>query len=129
MTKPSPAIAVPSHDFQFTGRELATLPLSTLLGLVAIVALTHVLNLAGWLPAPARVEEAERVIVRHRFEMLRRPSAAEVVIIGDSTSAINIQAPSLGRQLPGRPEVLNQGMFMGLELGIYGDAAGDFIRH
>ncbi len=118
-----------SHEFQFGVRTLARLLAPTLVGFVGLISLLQLLNLVGWLPPAAPVESSDEVLMRQRFEATRLPSSAEVIIIGDSSSAINVEAPLLGTWLPGSPEVLNQGMFMGIGMDIYGEAAGEFIRH
>ena len=124
-----PSAETRSHEFQFAGAALVPVFGPTLAGFVGVVALLHLLNLLNWLPPHAPVESPDEVLMRRRFEMTRAPSAAEVVIIGDSSSAIDVEAPLLGELLPGKPEVLNQGMYMGIGMDIYGEAAGEFIRH
>lgn len=125
----SHSVEAGSHEFQFTGAALVPVFGPTLAGFVGVVALLHLLNVLHWLPPYAPVESPDEVLMRRRFEMTRAPSAAEVVIIGDSSSAIDVEAPLLGELLPGKPEVLNQGMYMGIGMDIYGEAAGEFARH
>jgi len=128
MNQPPPATSR-SHEFQFPASALAVSVAPTLVAFSALVIGLHLLNSLDWLPAPESVEGTDRVVMSRRAEMARSPSAAEVLIIGDSSSAIGVEAPLLGELLPGRPEVLNQGMFMGIGMDIYGQAAGEFVRH
>lgn len=125
----SPPATSRSHEFQFPASALAVSIAPTLVAFSALVIMLHLLNWLDWLPAPQPVEGTDRVVMSRRVEMARSPSAAEVLIIGDSSSAIGVEAPLLGELLPGRPEVLNQGMFMGIGMDIYGQAAGEFVRH
>ncbi|MBI1177547.1 hypothetical protein GC207_08925 [bacterium] len=124
-----PSTPATSHELQFKAGELVRVFAPTLLGVAAIVLLLHFLSLAGWLPVAAPVESPDEVLMRRRYDMSRAPSDANVIIIGDSTSGIDVQAALLTRLLPDGNEVLNQGMFMGIGMDIYGDAAGEFIKH
>lgn len=117
-----------SHEFQFPASALAATVAPTVIAFSALVIVLHFLNWLDWLPAPVVAEGAEQIIVKQRFATIYSPSTAEVLIIGDSSSAIGVEAILLGRLLPSRPEVLNLGMFMGVGLDIYGEVAGAFIR-
>lgn len=127
--KDFPSTSSASHELQVTAADLLRALVPTVNAVVAIVMSLHFLNMVGWLPAAAPVESPDEVLMRRRFDMSRAPSAANVIIIGDSTSGIDVQAALLTRLLPDHTEVLNQGMFMGIGMDIYGDAAGEFITH
>jgi hypothetical protein len=124
-----PTDASRSHEFQFPASALAVLVAPTLVAFSTLVIALHLLNGLDWLPAPQFVESPEHILIRERARMTRTEHPAEVVIIGDSSSAIGVVAPRLGELLPGRLEVLNQGLFMGVGMDLYGQAAGEFIRH
>lgn len=124
-----PSTPATSHDFQFKAGELTWAFSPTLFGVVAIVLSLHLLNVAGWLPVATPVESPDELLMHRRFDMSRAPSDANVIIIGDSTSGIDVQAALLTRLLSDGTEVLNQGMFMGIGMDIYGDAAGEFVKH
>ncbi len=117
-----------SHEFEFRGHELIRLLAPTLTGFAVMIVLLQSLNHLAWLPEAAPVASSDEVLMRRRLEMTQAESPAQVLVIGDSSSSIDVEAPLLGGLLPGAPEVLNQGMFMGIGMDIYGEAAGEFIR-
>ncbi|GEM_PF-1387592 len=120
----------PSHDFLYSGADIARVLLASLGGFIAVVLLLHAFNMLGWLPKPVRVEGTEQAMIRRRMLMAKSDAPAAILIVGDSSSAISVKAPLLSELLPGRPAVLNQGLFMFLNFAVYADAATQFIdRH
>jgi hypothetical protein len=68
-------------------------------------------------------------MMRQRHDFARSGDAAEVLIIGDSTALMGVDAVRLTGKLPGRPRVYNLGLFLGLPLTAYGEAAAGFITN
>ena len=119
-----------SHEFQFAGAALVPVFGPTLAGFVGVVALLHFLNLLNWLPPPKPALTGDEFVMRNRFETAMSGEPAEVLIIGDSSSVMGVDASALGPLLPGQPRVYNLGLFLGLPMEVYAEAAQKFIeRH
>ncbi|HAV61199.1 MAG TPA: hypothetical protein DCY13_02400 [Verrucomicrobiales bacterium] len=117
------------HGFDFSVPQLAGVLIPIVLGFALLIGLLQALAAFKWLPTARPVQGFDEVLLSHRHTMLRADHPAEIIVIGDSSSAVNIEAPLLSRLLPAEPRVLNQGMFMGIDMAIYGQAAGNFIKH
>lgn len=118
-----------SHEFQFGGRALARLLAPTLAGIGALVAILQLFNVAGWLPPRKPALTGDEFVMRNRMEIALSRDPAEVLIIGDSSSVMGVDAAELQLMLPGKPPVYNLGLFLGLPMEAYAEAAQKFIGH
>jgi len=118
-----------SHEFHFTAPGAAALGVPTLIAFVVLVAGLHLLHELGWLPAPAPVLTGDEFVMRNRHEAALSNDPAELLIIGDSSAAMGVDAQALSVHLPGHPPAYNLGLFLGLPMEVYAEAAQKFIEH
>jgi len=118
-----------SHAFAFGKGDLFRALMPVLAGFLMWPVLLQALQGLGLLPGPREVQGFDEALMRHRFDTMTSGPPAEILIIGDSSSAIDVEAPLLSSLLPGQSRVLNQGLFMGVDMAIYGEAAGGYILH
>lgn len=90
-----------SHEYQFGIRDTARVIAVPLTGLLLLSALIHGAALAGWL-RESRPADMDRTILAHQADASGRPSDAELVLVGDSSSLMNVSARQLAHDL-GRP--------------------------
>lgn len=93
-----------------------------MVALFLLAAALHVLNAIGWLPERRPIQTMDEIVFEHRRDVAAT-STASVVIIGDSSSAIDVEAPLLEMLLPPGSEVVNQGLLMGLPIALYCEPA------
>jgi hypothetical protein len=115
-----------SDDFPFTLRQLAGLLLPTAACLLGLVVLLHVADILRLLPAPPITVEGGNQTLNHQFRACHSQSSAQIVLLGDSTCLVGVDAPSLSRQLPGRPGVLSLALFIQYDLTVYAEEVADF---
>jgi hypothetical protein len=104
-----------SHNYDFQTRDLLLI-IGPILVPVALFALVMHLGAAlHLLPRPRPTLDVDRTILVHKIETAQSGSDAEVVLIGDSSCLIDVDARQLTQEL-GRP-VLNLGTlsYLGLE--------------
>ena len=94
-----------SHSYQFSARDLLGQFAAPILLCVVFAVAIHVGAITGMLPAPKPILDVDRTILLHQVEVSRNPSSAEVVLIGDSSCLMDVNARQL-EQLVGKP-VLN----------------------
>jgi hypothetical protein len=115
-----------SHQYNFSLRELAGGVLPTLGILVGLAVLLHLGDSIGLLPEPPVGLIPESVVLHHQSRACRSESAAEILVMGDSTCLAGTDALALSRQLPGRPHVLSLALFVWLDVSVYGEEVADF---
>ncbi len=115
-----------SHRTTFSLQELGRVMGGHLLVIGLVTGTVLLLNRLNWLPESRSVRTTDEVLFAHRQDALRT-SRAGVVIIGDSSSAIDVEAATLQELLPGHPEVANQGLLLGLPLPLYAEAAAQIV--
>ncbi|MCP5522826.1 MAG: hypothetical protein H7A46_14905 [Verrucomicrobiales bacterium] len=107
-----------SHVYEFTRRDLARTFAPTLGGLALLALVLHGGTRLGWWPAPRPAIDMDRTILIHQAEASRKPHAASVVLIGDSSCLMDVVATNLSRTL-GQP-VLNLATLSYLDLPTHG---------
>ncbi|HWI57327.1 MAG TPA: hypothetical protein VNZ22_08875, partial [Bacillota bacterium] len=115
-----------SHDYQFTSRELCRLLLPTLLALACLAGGLKLSQRLGLLPRPPISLDPDTTVMAHQSAVCRAPSSAQVIILGDSTALVGVEARELARHLPGQPGVLNLSLFIWLDLSVYGEVLADY---
>ena len=106
---------MPSHQYEFQSRDVLQLVLPTLVPLVLFAVLMHAGATARLLPNPRPTLDVDRTIVVHQAEASRSPQNAEVLLIGDSSCLMSVDAAQLTKEL--QVPVLNLGTLshLGLE--------------
>lgn len=117
-----------SHLSEFSETDLGRALATTLFAFALLLGTMHLLNWLDWLPTARSIQTTDELVFEHRREV-STTSTADVIIIGDSSSAIDIEAPLLQSLLPGNPEVANQGLLMGLPLPLYAEPAEAIISN
>lgn len=119
-----------SHEYQPNPALLIRMLVPTMIGLAGLISFVHVGLMRDLLPDRRPPMIGDHFISHQRDEFTRSNDTAEVLIIGDSSALMGVDAVTLGERLPGHPRVYNLGLFLGLPLDVYGEIAGDFVaRH
>lgn len=96
------------------------------LGVVLAAACLHLLHRLEWLPAPVPAD-VDRTILTAKARLALQASPASLVLIGDSSCLMDVDAPLLSRLIaPG--SVLNLGTLSYLDLPAHGDLLSRFIQ-
>ena len=106
-----------SHHCRFALRRIAGPVLVPLLVTGAIALLLHAGGRLGLLPSPRPILDVDRTILVHQVDASARPSDARIVLLGDSSCLMNVDALLLSREL-NRP-VLNLGTLSYLDLDAF----------
>lgn len=103
-----------SHDYKTTTRDwfIATLP--TLLMIVAFAGFLQAADYFGLLPSPPKIASPGSTVLAHHAIAARAGLPGEIVLLGDSTCMMDVDAPMLEASLPGRRPVLNLGLIVWL---------------
>lgn len=118
-----------SHVYDLSFRSLAGSFGPTLIVLLGSLGLLQICTRTGMLPAPSRAFDPGRAILAHQAYAARLSSSANVVLLGDSSCMMDVDARSLSSALPGQPEVLNLGLISWLSFETYGELLADFHKH
>jgi hypothetical protein len=97
----------------------------TLVVALSLAAALHLLARSPWFSGPTVLRLGE-IGLRHQAKASRMRHPAEIILLGDSTCSVGVDATDLSRQLPGQTPVLSLGLVMGISLGAYSQAAADF---
>src|SRR5688500_17414493 len=65
----------------------------------------------------------DRTVLLHQAAAAQSAEAAEILLLGDSSCMMDLQAGPLSQALPGQPSVLNLGAVSYLELPVMGEFA------
>lgn len=117
-----------SHAYQTSPAVVVRMLASTGLPLVILVIVIQAGLMLDLLPARKPPMNSDQFMMHQRHDFTLGDDHAEILVIGDSTSLMGVDALRLNEQLPGHPRVYNLGLFLGLPLTAYGEVAGDFIR-
>lgn len=115
-----------SHTYNFTPRQLAGVVLPTLVVLAALAILLHSSRALRWLPPPSPRLDPDRVVLAHQAAAARSHQPARIILLGDSTCLMGVDAAALQQRLPGHPPVLSLALFIWLGLDVYGDALATY---
>ena len=117
-----------SHTYKFTARQLAGVLMPTL----AVLALLAVLFKSGdalrWLPPRPANLDSDRLVLAHQAAAAHSHQPAQVILLGDSTCLMGVDAAELERRLPNHPPVLSLALFIWLGFNVYGDVLGDYAN-
>lgn len=111
-----------SHRYDLEPRALLRLLAGPLVVVAGLAALMHAGVVLHLLPAPRPTLDVDRSILVHQVEASRRRQGAEILLLGDSSCLMDVDARRLGERL-GR-QVLNLGTLSYLDL----NAAATLLR-
>lgn len=113
-----------SHEYRFTQRDVGRLVGGPLLVVALFAAAMQGLASLGWLPRPWPALDMDRVVLLHQAEASRSGAAADLVLLGDSSCLMNVDAVRLGQRLG--IEVLNLGTLSYVDLETQGRLLATF---
>jgi len=111
-----------SHEYNIDKPALLRMAGSVLGGMAIWTLLLHTLGLAGILPSPRPVTDVDSTILIHQADAARNLQGNALVLLGDSSCLMDVDASQLTEQL--RISCLNLGTLSYLDL----DAAGQLLR-
>lgn len=106
-----------SHEYGYAPADLARLIAGPLFTAAAFILAMHAGARLHVLPAPRPTLDTDRTILIHQAEAARRAHDAHILLIGDSSCLMDVNARQLGKQL-GLP-ALNLGTLSFLDLAQY----------
>ena len=115
-----------SHSVEFAPRELIKLLGAPLVPVVLFALAMERGARFGLLPAPRPALDVDRTILIHQAESSRARSGAEVVLLGDSSCLMNVNARQFGNALGRR--ALNLGTISFLDLGAHARLLREFTQ-
>ena len=110
-----------SYECQFTGRDFARCVLPTLAVLGCLALAVHAAGRLGVLPPPPAGWNPDLATFIHQSGACRSRTPAEIVLVGDSTCVVGVDAPDRSRQLPRRPSVRNLALVVWIGLELYAE--------
>lgn len=116
-----------SHEYQVTQRDWIRCFAPTIVVFALVVAMLHLSRVLGWLPLPPVSEDPDTTVLGHQALASRSCHRAEIVLLGDSTCLMGVDALQLSRGLPGSPRVFSLALFLWLDFNVYADALSDFV--
>lgn len=109
-------------------RELNRVILPIIVSMIGLLALLRCLNGLGLLPKPSVSTHPDLTVLIHQFRASRERDPAKVVLLGDSTCLMGVDARELSQRLPEKPRVLSLALLIWLDLGVYGQVLSDFAK-
>lgn len=113
-----------SHEYRFARLDVVRLVGGPLLVVALFAAAMQGLAWLGWLPRPWPALDMDRVVLLHQAEASRSGAAADLVVVGDSSCLMNVDAVRLGERLG--IEVLNLGTLSYVDLETQGRLLATF---
>jgi hypothetical protein len=116
------------HDAEISFRELLRLILPTLVCMVAALAFLKIAHAAYILPLPSPALFPDNEVLFHQSRASRTRDPASIILLGDSTCLMGVDARDLSSQLPGQPHVRSLALVVWLDLRVYAEVLSDFAR-
>lgn len=117
-----------SHEFSFKLRGLARVVVPTLIVLISFVIVLNLVDLLGWLPRIAIASDPDRTMLIHQSRASHSRNPAGIVLVGDSTCLMGVDASGLSKYLPDHLPALNLSLIISIGLNVYGDVVSDFAK-
>lgn len=114
-----------SHTYQFQAADLLRLLGPPLVPVAIFAVLMHAGAALGLLPRPRPTLDVDRTVLIHQVEASRAKQDTEIVLLGDSSCLMDVDARQLS-ELLGRP-VLNLGTLSYLDLNAQTALVREFI--
>jgi hypothetical protein len=118
-----------SHHCAWRTRDLLKVAGPPAGALVGITLALHGAAALGLLPPPEATLDPDRTVLVYKSEASRAKVSAEILLLGDSSCLMGVDAPQLSALLPGHAAVLNLGLILGLSLAAYGAAPADSVAN
>jgi hypothetical protein len=118
-----------SHRYFFSTRDCIRAMSAPVVGLAVLAVALHAAHWLKLLPAAKPIDNPDETLLTFKTQLSRSRHPARVILLGDSSCAIGIDAPGLRALLPQQPVVLNLGLFIGFGLDVYGEALSDYVEH
>jgi hypothetical protein len=118
-----------SHEYKFALTDLFRVVIPTLVvccGLIGILKLGANLRL---LPPAAAALDPNSTVLAHQARAACSKHSAQVLLIGDSTCLVGVDAAALSRELPANTVVLNLALLSWFDLRDYGELAAQFVKN
>ena len=115
-----------SHEYKTVIGDWLKAILPTLTVIVGLAAILKAADRLGLLPSPPIFSEPGSIVLAHQSAAARAGLAGEIVLLGDSTCLMDVDAPTLQASLPGNRPVINLGLIAWLS---FEDYAGLFADH
>jgi hypothetical protein len=115
-----------SVECHFTSRDLVRCIVPTVLVILCLVVMIRLSHKLGLLPLAPVSLDPDTTILAHQALASRARGPAELVLLGDSTCLLGVDALGLSRGLPGQPRALSLALFIWLDLNTYAEALSDF---
>ena len=113
-----------SHHYEFSMTELGRMLLLPLLPVVVVAIAVRVLG--GTLPSPCPLVDVDHTIISHQVDSCFRTSDADVLIVGDPSALMGIDAVRMSEAL--ELDVLNLSTISYLSLAEYAAMMDDAQR-
>ena len=88
-----------SHEYRFAGKEVLVLAAAPLLVLTLLAIAVHAAARFNLLPPPRPALDVDRTILLHQADASRKKSDASIILIGDSSCLMNVNARELAQEL------------------------------
>ena len=115
-----------SHEFQLTPRDLLGLIGPTLVVVLVAMGLLQAARHWRCLPPPPLSLNPDLTMLAHQARASRQRDPAEIVLVGDSTCLMGVDAGQLSRELPRHDPALSLALIIGLDLKVYGGVLRTF---
>ena len=119
----------PSHTYSGEpGRLVAAI--AGPLGWVALFAAAmHLLAVLAVLPRPRPAWDMDQTILAHQVEAAVSAAPADILLLGDSSCMMNVDAVTLGTLLPGNPSVRSLATLSYLSFDGHAHMLREYLRH
>lgn len=114
------------HGFLIQPRQLVNVFAPTFLPLITLVLALKVSEQMEMLPPESSASDPDQVALRHQLRASRAHHPAEILLTGDSTCWMGVDARELSTYLPGRPPAFNLSLTIGFGLDVYGELISRF---
>lgn len=118
-----------SHRYELSLGRVAAAVLPTLAVAALMIAGLRLANRWGWLPLPAAGWDPESAVLEHQARAVENAPPADMLVLGDSTCLVGVDAAQLQQELPQRPRVLSLALFIWIGLDVYGRELAEFNSH
>lgn len=118
-----------SHFYLGSAAEWIRTIAAPLVGVAALAGVLHAAHGLGILPPARPMDNPDETLMVCKSRLIRSRNPAQVILLGDSTCGTGVEAPLLRRLLPGRPRVLNLGLYVGFGMDVYGEVLSDYVKH
>lgn len=116
----------PSHTFEFSVADLMRRMAAPCLGVTLLAAVVHLASLGRILPSPVP-SDLDRTILESKTRLASRTSPVSVLLLGDSSCMMDVDALELAHRLD-RP-VLNLGTLSYLDVSAHAALLRHTLRH